>query len=338
MRRALDRIRGRIRWQRLLGPVVSAFAMTATSVGAQVQPVNLYEINPIHSQIEFTVPFMGLTHVKGSFEDYRGSLLLDEQHVTRSFVAVVIDATSIHTGNATRDKHLASDDFLDVRRFPSVVFLSDRVESAPEGFLMHGRLTMHGVTRLITIAMRQRHAVRHDADIDYAGFDGAVVLSWRDFAIRATNTRNAWFDPARMLVDDSVRVTLSVEAVRRRPRASSYPTLAAAMAFLDSTSISAVAARYDAAKSIDADSAARVARPFVDMASILLDAGRTRDALELLQLNANARPDDADALAALAFGQLRGGAKAAAVASYRRAIAVDSLQPQALVMLRWLQP
>lgn len=337
MQRDLDIPSNRVRWFACLGSVALALVAAAATIRAQAEPpVDLYDINPIHSQIEFAVPFMGLTHVKGSFEAYRGSLLLDEQHVERSSVAVVVDAASIHTGSTARDRHLGSDDFLDVQRYPSLVFQSDRVELAPNGFVIRGRLTMHGVTRGITIPMRRRHAVRHDADIDYAGFDGTIMLNWRDFAIRASNTRNSWFEPARMLVNDSVRVNLSVEAVRRRPRRSSYPALAAAMALLDSEGIAGIATRYTVAKSKDADSASRVARPFVDMADILLREGRTKEALELLQLNVDAHPDDADALAALAFGQLRGGARAAVVQTYRRAIAIDSLQPQALVMLRWL--
>jgi polyisoprenoid-binding protein YceI len=338
IRRRLSLTQRGLQWLRPFSLVAAAAASADTAIAAQARPLpDVYEINPIHSRVEFTVPFMGLTDVKGSFESYGGSLLLDERQLDRSSVTVVIEAASIHTGNSARDKHLASDDFLDVQRFPSVVFQSDRLEAVPNGFVIHGKLTLHGVTRAIGIPIRLRHPVRHDSDIDYAGFDGAITLNWRDFAIRATNLRNSWFDPARMLFDDSVRVSMSVEAVRRRPLPSTYAALAAGMALLRSEGPSAVAARYTAAKSVAADSALRIARPFADMANILLREGRTTEALELLRLNVDAHPGDGDALAALAFGQLRGGSREAAVQAYIRAIAVDSLQPEALEMLRWLR-
>src|SRR4051812_35980314 len=63
-----------------------------------------FDIFPFHSQVEFSVPFMGLARVKGSFEDFNGYLLYDAKSPTKSSITFVIQATSLHTGNALRDR------------------------------------------------------------------------------------------------------------------------------------------------------------------------------------------------------------------------------------------
>src|SRR4051812_7677355 len=70
-------------------------------------PVGVFQIPPFHSQVEFSVPFMGLTSVKGSFEDFAGTLLYAD-NIDSSSITFVIQAASLHTGNSLRDKHLQS--------------------------------------------------------------------------------------------------------------------------------------------------------------------------------------------------------------------------------------
>ena len=195
---------------------IAAVAPAAGQTRTPFDKPALYDLPPFHSQISFMVPFMGLSSVRGSFEDFEGRLLLDPSRPESSAVVVAIDASSIHTGVEKRDQHLRSTDFLDVERFPSIVFRSDRVTRNGNGYVAHGQLTMHGVTRPIAIPFSPRHAPVHDENgLDYAGFDGELMLNWRDFGIAASNAHNSWFQPAKMLVNDSVRVTLSVEAEHR---------------------------------------------------------------------------------------------------------------------------
>src|SRR5829696_6326561 len=98
-------------WSRT-GWIASVFLVTApnTVTLAPTAPLE-FELNPFHSRVEFSVPFMKLTSVKGSFEDFSGLLLYDRDRPTRSSVTFVIQAASLHTGNTLRDKHLRSDDF-----------------------------------------------------------------------------------------------------------------------------------------------------------------------------------------------------------------------------------
>lgn len=81
-----------------------------------------FEINPAHSQVGFSVRFMGLSNVRGAFATLEGSILYFADQPERSSVSVVILARSINTNTADRDRHLRSPDFLDVERYPYITF------------------------------------------------------------------------------------------------------------------------------------------------------------------------------------------------------------------------
>ena len=87
-----------------------------------------WEIDPAHSSVGFAVRHMVITKVHGKFKVWNGALDLDLSDLGKSSVQVTIDATSIDTGEAARDGHLRSADFLDVEKFPSIEFKSSRVD------------------------------------------------------------------------------------------------------------------------------------------------------------------------------------------------------------------
>ena len=111
-----------------------------------------FEIDTSHSDIQFTVRHMVVTKARGKFTRWQGSIDLDDADLTRSSVAVVIEADSIDTGHADRDAHLRSADFLDVAGHPRLEFRStgiDRVDD--ERYRIHGNLNIRGVTRPVTL-------------------------------------------------------------------------------------------------------------------------------------------------------------------------------------------
>ena len=124
---------------------------------------------------------------------------------TKSSVEVVIDATSINTDNEARDKHLRGADFFDVEKFPTVTFKSTAVKEAEKGkLLVTGDLTMHGVTKSITIPITNagtRPGMKPGSVV--AGFiDGAVKLNRNDFGIKTY--------PG--VLGDDVEISLDIEA------------------------------------------------------------------------------------------------------------------------------
>src|SRR3712207_3222790 len=117
-----------------------------------------WQIDAAHSEIQFAVRHMMIATVRGRFTQFTGTIEADEQHPTAAQVQVQIDAASIDTGNAQRDTHLRSPDFLDAAHYPQMTFTSSKVEwrDAHHGRL-HGDLTIRDVTRPVVL------------EVEYAG-------------------------------------------------------------------------------------------------------------------------------------------------------------------------
>ena len=104
---------------------------------------NNWNFDPAHSGINFSVRHMVFAKVRGKFTGWSGELQLDPAELTKSRIAVEIDAASIDTGVAERDAHLRSADFLDVERFPKLRFRSTRIETLGENrYRIYGELSM----------------------------------------------------------------------------------------------------------------------------------------------------------------------------------------------------
>lgn len=110
-----------------------------------------WEIDPLHSSVAFSARHIGLARIHGRFNTFAGAIRMGER-MEDSAMHVVIDAASIDTGVGMRDDHLRSGDFLDVGRFPTMEFYSDRfVHKGGSRWAVSGGLTLHGVTRTVTL-------------------------------------------------------------------------------------------------------------------------------------------------------------------------------------------
>src|SRR5689334_9278466 len=144
-------------------PAQAQSATFATFKGSTGLPIQRFDIDWPHSAVEFTVRFMGLSRVRGSFSQFGGTLMYDTVDATRSTISVVIQTASVSTNTAFRDQHLKSPDFFDAEKYPVITFHSERVTRTADGALVTGPLTMHGVTRTVQIPVRRLHALSTDA-------------------------------------------------------------------------------------------------------------------------------------------------------------------------------
>jgi polyisoprenoid-binding protein YceI len=171
-----------------------------------------WEIDTSHSRVGFGVKHMMVSTTRGTFGKYTGTLALDDKDITKSTVAVDIDAASIDTQNAKRDEHLRSADFFDTAAYPKIVFRSTKVEKKGEGLAVTGNLTVKGVTKPVVLTVSGLTAEVKDP---WGGVRrGAVAttkINRKDFGL----TWNKALETGGMVVGDEVTIDLEVELTKK---------------------------------------------------------------------------------------------------------------------------
>jgi polyisoprenoid-binding protein YceI len=198
--------------RRLSSVVLGVFAFLAVIVPSASRAAT-WEIDPVHSNVEFKVRHLMISNVKGRFEKVSGTVVSDDKDVGKSSVDVTIDASSIGTGNEKRDAHLKSPDFLDVVKYPSLTFKSRTVTPAGPGKLkMVGDLTIHGVTREVTFDVEGPSAEVKDRMGNLkVGASATAKIDRKDFGL----IWNAVVESGGLVVGDEVVISLDVQFVKK---------------------------------------------------------------------------------------------------------------------------
>jgi polyisoprenoid-binding protein YceI len=168
-----------------------------------------WNIDLSHTTVGFTVRHMVVTKVRGRFAKFAGSLDLDLADLTRSSVKVEIDAASIDTNEPKRDAHLRSADFFDVEKYPALTFASKKVTGDAEKLLVIGDLTIHGVTREVTLEAAITGQGKDPWGGERIGFEAKTRIDRREFGLHW----NQLLETGGLLVSDKIDIELDVEAV-----------------------------------------------------------------------------------------------------------------------------
>lgn len=142
-----------------------------------------YELDPAHSFVQFRISHLGFSTLVGRFNDLSGNFDWDRGNPGASQIDVVIDTASIDTNHAERDKHLRSDDFLDVEKYPQATFKSIKYNGDEQGGTLEGELTLHGVTQPITLDVKTIGEGDDPWGGYRAGFSGTTMLTRKDFGM-----------------------------------------------------------------------------------------------------------------------------------------------------------
>ncbi|MFD4575720.1 YceI family protein [Streptomyces sp. NPDC058417] len=128
--------------------------MTVFGNAVQYTPeTGTYAIDPAQSTVRFRMRnFFGLAVVRGTFPVTRGEVVVTEP-TSSSTVEAVLSAAGIDTGNTKRDEHVREAGFLDVATHPEMHFRGERVEAGDAGHLLHGRLTVRGITKPVALTI-----------------------------------------------------------------------------------------------------------------------------------------------------------------------------------------
>jgi polyisoprenoid-binding protein YceI len=172
-----------------------------------------YQLDPVHSSIQFKIRHLTVSNVTGTFNKIKGSATMEGEDPSTLKVDVTIEAASVDTGNEKRDQHLRTPDFLDVAKYPTITFVSKKVVKGDPGKLkITGDLTIHGVTREITVDLEGPTSEVKDP---WGGFrrgaTGTTRIDRRDFGI----TWNTALDSGGMLVGNEVTIYVEVEWVKK---------------------------------------------------------------------------------------------------------------------------
>jgi polyisoprenoid-binding protein YceI len=173
-----------------------------------------WEMDPAHSSFQFKVRHMTISSVKGDFSKFRGVAIIDDHDITPMKVEVAIEATSIHTGHTQRDEHLRGSDFFDVTKYPTITFVSRKVIKVDADRLkVMGDLTMHGVTREITMDVEgPTPEVKDPGGNSRRGATATTKINRRGFGL----AWNKVLDNGGLVVGDEVNIYVEVELVRKR--------------------------------------------------------------------------------------------------------------------------
>ena len=159
-----------------------------------------------HAAIQFKIKHLGYSWLVGRFNTFKGEFVYDADNLAASQVNVVIDTKSIDSNHAERDKHLRGSDFLEVSTYPKATFESKKVIPGADGkFQIVGDLTLHGVTKSVTIDA-SHIAGGNDPWGGYReGFEGTTTIALKDFGIDFN------LGPA----SETVELSLYVEGIKK---------------------------------------------------------------------------------------------------------------------------
>jgi polyisoprenoid-binding protein YceI len=170
-----------------------------------------WDIDPVHSDISFTVRHMMVSKVRGHFTTFSGEIVTG-QDLTDSQVNATIDATSITTGTQQRDDHIRSADFFAVETHPTWTFTSTAIRPDGDDYVLAGDLTIKGTTRPVELALEVNGFGPDAYGGTRAGFTAKTTIDRNDFGVDIKMP----MDGGGVVVGEKVQITLEIEGVLRQ--------------------------------------------------------------------------------------------------------------------------
>jgi len=187
----------------LISTITALALLTATPASAADYVI---DTKKAHASILFKISHLGYSWLYGRFNTFHGEYSYDKENPAASKVSVEIDTASIDSNHAERDKHLRSEDFLDVKKYPKAKFTSTRFIDNGDGTgVLQGDFTLHGVTNPLSINVKYVGAGNDPWGGYRTGFEGSTKLALKDYGIRYD------LGPASA----EVELILNVEGIRK---------------------------------------------------------------------------------------------------------------------------
>lgn len=189
--------------RRCIGSILVSLIAAVTVAAAET-----YEVDPAHSFVLFrcrNVAQAGAVFVYGRFTDIKGTLIVDKDPA-KSSVTITVNADSLDTGVPDRDKHLKSPDFLNTKQFPTITFKSQRIQTIGKNrYRVTGNLTLHGVTRPITVTVTKVGEGKNFKGMQVIGFETTFVIRRSQFGMKGLMN----------IAADEVTLTVAIMGIKK---------------------------------------------------------------------------------------------------------------------------
>jgi polyisoprenoid-binding protein YceI len=187
----------------------TASATHAPAATTTPLPTGTWEVDPVHSSVEFHVKHLGIATVKGQFNEFEGTFEVDADGA-RAYGTV--DVASVDTREPQRDEHLRSPDFFEVERFPRIAFQSTAIRLLDDDeFEIDADLTIHGVTRSVTLKATLEGTETDPQGNERIGISASTQINRGDYDIKF----NAALGSGNLVVSDKVKILVEVSAVKQ---------------------------------------------------------------------------------------------------------------------------
>lgn len=174
-----------------------------------------WEIDSVHSSAQFSVRHMMVSNIRGEFGKVTGTVEFDGKDLETIRVEATIDATTIDTREADRDKHLRSADFFDVEHHPTLSFKSKKAEPLSDRhFSLMGDLTIRGVTREVVLEVEgPTPSIKDPWGNVRRGVSATTRINRQDFGLKW----NGVLEAGGVLVGDEVSINIDIEMILVTP-------------------------------------------------------------------------------------------------------------------------
>ncbi len=185
--------------------------MTAPTTTGLTALTGTYTIDPTHSRVGFVARHAMVTKVRGAFNAFEGTAVLDGANPAASTAEVTIEVASIDTRNGQRDEHLRTNDFFDAPTHPQITFRSTAVQVVSEDTVeLTGDLTIKGTTKPVTIPFTYEGSATDPYGNLRVGFEGSVVVNRKDWGI----SWNTGLETGGVLVGEKITLEFEVSAIK----------------------------------------------------------------------------------------------------------------------------
>ncbi len=188
--------------------VIILFALASFAMAQE----SIWRFDKAHTNVGFKITHMVISDVTGKFQEFDGTLKSGEDDFDGASVEFTIQTASVNTNNEKRDKHLRSKDFFDAKNYPEIKFVSKSFKKTGDNaYKVIGNLTMHGVTKEVTLELTHKGTITDPWGKTRAGFKTTTTLNRYEYGLKY----NSAIESGGLLIGKEVQLEINAEIIKQ---------------------------------------------------------------------------------------------------------------------------